>query len=154
MPNIKVFQKPGSNQIDQQGLTFYKEVISRYISLELFDEDALVSLFRLSAGIVRDMIRNTGDACAYAVGSDSGKVLLEHTQNVWYETMRYYRNQLYSEDYEVIKKVDEEPYIQGINEIPRLLHSKAIVFYPNAEGWYGVHPAIKRMLGLDDNVSG
>jgi hypothetical protein len=146
VPNIKVFAAPDAETLDEDGFRFYKNVISRYVSLSLFREDALASLCRLSAGILRDMIRNTGDACGYATDAGSDRVTLEHVEPVWNQVMRFYRNQLRVEDYEVLRKVDEQPLPEGIDGVPPLLNSKAVVFYPNGEGWYGVHPAVQRMM--------
>ncbi len=146
VPNIKVFNEPGSTDIDPEGFKFYKEVISRYISLKFFDADALESLFHLSAGVVRDMIRNTGDACLNAYEDKKKKVGNEDVEKVWNSTMRFYRSQLMKDDYEVLSRTDNEPFIKGIDGLPPLLQSKAVVFYPNGEGWYGVHPAVRRII--------
>ena len=147
VPNIKIFREPGSEILDAEGLAFYREVISRYVSLDLFTEEALASLCRLSAGILRDMIRNTGDACGYAFDSGAETVESVHVERVWYGVMRFYMNQLRGEDYDVLKVVEREPtFKRGIDGVPPLLQSKAIVYYPNGLGWYGVHPAIRRMM--------
>ncbi len=147
VPNVKVFEAPGSKTLDAAGFTFYREVISRYAPLELFTEEALVSLCQLSAGIVRDMIRSTGDAAYHADKAGSPRVRIEHVEPVWHRAMRYYTNLLTSEDYEVLRRVEQDPLLEGGNEgVPRLLQLKAVVFYPNARGWYGVHPAVRRML--------
>ena len=146
VPNIKVFDQPGSDEIDPDGFAFYKDAISRYVSLDFFAIEALDSLFRLSAGIVRDMIRNTGNACAYALEAKASRVSVEQAEKVWNETIRFYRSQLKESDYHVLDRVVKAPNIQGIDGVPSLLHSKAIVFYPDGEGWYGVHPAVCRML--------
>ena len=153
VPNVKIFTGAGSDEIDEDGFAFYKNVISRYISLDLFTEEALRSLFRLSAGIVRDMIRNTGDACGYASEAGASHVDVKHAERVWHEIMHYYRSQLHVQDYAVLRKVESNPRIEGVDGVPPLLHSKAVVFYPNDEGWYGVHPAIRRMIGASGPAS-
>ena len=61
--------------------------------------------------------------------------------------MRYYTNLLSGEDYEVLRRVEKDPLLeQGNDGVPRLLHIKAVVFYPNDRGWYGVHPGVRRMF--------
>lgn len=147
VPNIKVFTKPDSLRVDSSGLHFCKQVIeSRGVHRNVFTRDSLRSLFVLSAGIVRDMIRNASNACSYAKTDGKSRVSESHVEMVWNEVVRYYRRQLKTEHYEAIRKVRQTPYLQGIDGIPPLLHSKAIVFYPNGEGWYGVHPAVCRIL--------
>jgi hypothetical protein len=71
---------------------------------------------------------------------------VEHAEQVWNEIKRYYRSQLHKQDYAVLREVESHPYLQGIDGVPPLLHSKAVIFYPDGEGWYGVHPAIRPML--------
>ncbi|MCP4657283.1 MAG: hypothetical protein GY856_17880 [bacterium] len=154
VPNVRVFTRAESDEIDLDGLAFCEQVISRYASLDLFTEEARASLFRLSAGILRDMIRSTGDACGYAVDDGASRVTAEHTEKVWFANMRYYRAQLHVSDYEVLRKVEKSPRLEGIDGVPPLLHSKAVVLYPNDEGWYGVHPAIRRMIGASASGSG
>ena len=100
------------------------------------------------------MIRNSGDACAYAHDAGASRVEKEHAERVWHELMRFYRAQLRTDDYKVLRKVEKTPYIEGIDGVPELLHSKAVVFYPNAEGWFGVHPAVRRILGASQNDPG
>jgi len=146
VPNIKVFKEQGSDEIDRDGFKFYRDLVSRYIYLDKFTEEALASLFRLSAGILRDMIRNTGDACAYTMEDNSKIVDVKHTRRVWNEMKRFYRMQLKRADYEVLRYVAQNPSIEGKDGIPPLLHSKAVVFYPNGEGWYGVHPAVSEII--------
>jgi hypothetical protein len=148
IPNIKVFKDASSEEIDTYSFGFFKDVIGRYISLNFFTDAALQSLYKLSAGILRDMIRNVGDACAYA--NDAGATIVDekYVTIVWNEMKSYYRRQLFKKDYEILKRVDEERHIQGIDGIPPLLHNKAIVFYPNGEGWYGVHPAVQEILNV------
>ncbi len=154
VPNVKVFAAPDSSELDAMGLQFYEQVISRYVSLDLFSREARQSLFCLSAGILRDMIRNTGDACAYALEAGAPRVEEEHAEKVWFGLMRFYRAQLLEDDYKVLRKVEKTPYIEGVDGVPKLLHSKAVVFYPNAEGWFGVHPAVRRILEVSQNGPG
>ncbi|HEX9737261.1 MAG TPA: hypothetical protein VGG06_35300 [Thermoanaerobaculia bacterium] len=154
VPNVKVFQTPGVEELDDAGFRFYQEVISRYVSIELFSEEALRSLCRLSAGILRDMIRNTGDACGYAADAGSPRVTTDHVESVWNQMMRFYRNQLRVKDYEALEKVASQPLPRGIDGVPPLLNSKAVVFYPNGEGWYGVHPAVQRLMAASAALSG
>ncbi len=146
VPNIKVFEEPNREALDIAGFSFYKDVISRYVSLELFSEEALKSLCELSAGILRDMIRNTGDACGYAVDAGAPKVTPEHVEPVWNQMMRFYRSQLLKKDYEVLDEVNKQALPKGIDGVAPLLSSKAVVLYPNGEDWYDVHPAVRRML--------
>lgn len=146
LPNIKVFRASDDSTLDPEGHEFFREVISRYLPLSCFAEDALESLFRLSAGIVRDMIKRTGDACGYAADEGAESVELSHVRRVWDRQIQFYRRILYTSDYETLRKVADNPYPQGMDNFPRLLFQKAIVFYPNGQGWYDVHPAVREII--------
>ena len=146
MPNIKVFVKAGSKDIDPEGLAFCKDVISKYANLDLFSDEALDSLFRLSGGILRDMIRNCGDACGFADDEGADRAEKQHVERIWNEQTGFFRRVLKKADYEVLRQVEKAPRPKGLDGIPPLLHLKAIIFYPNGEGWYGVHPAVQRLL--------
>lgn len=146
LSNIRVFKSPVSAEIDEDGFEFCRHVIGRYASLSLFTDEALRSLFTLSAGMVRDMIRYSGEACGRALDGGATRVELEHAEKIWYGVMGYYRSMLLADDFDVLREVLGNPYPKGIDGVARLLHRKAIVVYPNSEQWYGVHPAIRRIL--------
>ena len=83
LPNIKVFSKPASQDLDPAGFEFFREVIAHLADPALFTEDALPEIFRNSGGMVRDMIGYAGDACQYADHDNPrGKVELKHVQRV------------------------------------------------------------------------
>ena len=146
LPNIKVFAKARSKSVAPNGLAFHRNVISKYANPDLFSDETLESLFRLSGGILRDMIRNCGDACGFADDEGAGRVEKEHVERIWNEQTGFFRRVLKKADYEVLRQVEEDPYPEGFDGIPPLLHLKAIIFYPNGEGQYGVHPAVQRLL--------
>ncbi len=60
LPNIRVHRSPGSEELDADGFKFFKEVIRRLASLDLFTAEALEAIFRLSGGMLRDMIGIAG----------------------------------------------------------------------------------------------
>lgn len=148
LPNIKVYAGTDSDKIDEKGFAFYKKVISRYANLTLFTDEALESLFILSAGLIRDMIRFTGDACGYAADDKAAKVEIQHADIVWYGEMSRLSRLISGADIEILKRIEENPRPQGADGISYLLHRKAIICYPNGNDWYGVHPALRRALGF------
>ncbi len=147
LSNVKVFTKAGSDDLDSTGFKFFKEVISRLASLDLFTDKALREIFRLSGGMLRDMIGLAGDAAKYADAEDpQGKVKPAHVTRVLNDRKAYFRRLLSAKDFEVLRRVRENPYPLGFDGIGPLLHLKAIIFYPNGEGWYGLHPAVQSIL--------
>jgi hypothetical protein len=57
LPNIKVFKKPKSEELDPEGRNFFDQLMARYVAADLITEAARDSIFRLSAGLVRDKVR-------------------------------------------------------------------------------------------------
>ena len=150
LANIKVFESAHDSRINNEGFGFFKDVVSRYIDLTYFEAGTLEKLFLLSGGVVRDMIKHTGNACGYAADDTSETVTLAHVQRVWDQQQQFYRRILYESDYEILRKVAENPYPRGMDGLSRLLFQKAILFYPNGEGWYGVHPAVHEIIEKPD----
>ncbi|MGH8528108.1 MAG: hypothetical protein ACREXY_28970, partial [Gammaproteobacteria bacterium] len=60
LPNIKVFSEPDLQNLDAAGFAFFREVIAHLADPALFTEDALREVFRISGGMVRDMIGYAG----------------------------------------------------------------------------------------------
>ncbi len=147
LANIKVYTGPGTDELNVEGFEFFKQVISHLAKLSLFEEDALEDLFRLSGGMIRDMIGFAGDACKFAaMENPAGKVQRRHVVRVLDERKAFFRKILTASDYQVLEKVRKNPYPKGVDGIGPLLHLKAIIFYPNGEGWYGLNPAVAAIL--------
>jgi len=147
LPNINVYTGPDGRKLAPAGYKFFCDVIARLADLGLFRDEALRELFRLSGGMVRDMIGFAGDACKYADMDDpEGKVGPRHVQSVLDERKAFFRRLLSPADYEVLRRVAENPRPLGIEGLGPLLHLKAVIYYPNGEGWYGLHPAVQAIL--------
>ena len=146
LPNIKVYAGENANDLSKEGLRFYKDIISRYVDLNLFAENTLESLFEISAGIVRDMIRLTGIACGYGAHAGGKKLTLDHVQRLWDEETARFRALIESADYDLLKYLIDNPHPVGLNRFGALFHLKAVIFYPNGEGWYGLHPVVRRII--------
>lgn len=147
LPNIKVFSKPASLDLDPAGFEFFREVMAHLADPALFTEDALREIFRISGGMVRDMIGYAGDACKYAdQDNPRGKVELKHVHQVLDDRKAFFRRLLTRADYDILSGVLENPTPLGIEGLGPLLHLKAVIYYPNGEGWYGLHSAVAAIL--------
>ena len=147
LPNIKVFSKPASQNLDPAGFEFFREVIAHLSDPALFTEDALHEIFRNSGGMVRDMIGYAGDACQYADHDNPhAKVELKHVQQVLDDRKAFFRRLLIRADYDILSRIQEDPTPLDSDGLGPLLHLKAVIYYPNGEGWYGLHPAVAAIL--------
>ena len=147
LPNIKVFSEPASQDLDPAGLDFFREVIAHLADPALFTEDARRKIFRISGGMVRDMIGRAGDSCKYADHDNPrGKVEGKHVQQVLDDRKAFFRWLLTRPDYDILSGILGSPYPLGSEGLGPLLHLKAVIYYPNGEGWYGLHPAVAAIL--------
>jgi len=62
------------------------------------------------------------------------------------ERKAFFRRILTGPDYIILEKVRHNPYPKGTEGIGPLLHLKAVIFYPNGEGWHGINPAVAAIL--------
>lgn len=147
LPNIRVHAKPGADKLDREGFAFFKEVIRRLAELDLFSDAALRDIFRLSGGMLRDMIGIAGDACKHADRENpNGKVSTAHVRRVLEDRMAYFHRLLLKKDYEVLRTVAANPHPLGFDGMGPLLHLKAILYFPNGRGWYALNPAVQAIL--------
>lgn len=147
--NIPVYQNCDNRYQDlsEPGFSFFKDLIGRYCVPELFEAGVLKCLFELSAGHLRDMIRICSSACRYAIGRRAEKVSLDHAKEMWYVERRRFTQLMTGEDYDILRRVDDDPQLKkGQKDLAHLIHRKAIIFCPNGEGWYGLHPALKQKM--------
>jgi hypothetical protein len=73
---------------------------------------------------------------------------MRHVESVWQEAMDFFHGILYRPDYETLEYILRNPYPKGLDNVPNLIFRKAVVYYPNGLGWYGVHPAVQRLLKI------
>ena len=147
--NIPVYQECDKRyqNLSNSGFVFFEKLIGRYCVPELFEAGVLKCLFELSAGHLRDMIRVCANVCGHALDQDASKVSLEHAKQSWYAERQRFTRLMTSEDYEILRRVDGDPYLEkGQNDLAHLIHRKAIIFFPNGDGWYGLHPALKQKM--------
>lgn len=149
LENIKVYRNPEDRSLDQQGFDFFTKLIERYARRNLFSVESLESLFELSAGIVRDMIRFTGDACGYAAEAGAETVECDSVEKVWNREMARMSRLIGDAEVQTLEKIEKQPHPRGVDGVEMLLHRKAVIYYPNGAGWYGVHPVLRRYYQLD-----
>lgn len=147
--NIPVYQNCHERYqvLSDQGFAFFEDLIYRYCAPELFEEGVLKCLFELSAGHMRDMIRACSEACGYAMDRGAEKIAHNHVKEVWYAERRIFTNLMTGEDYDILRRVDGDPQlVQGQKDLAHLIHRKALIFFPNGDGWYSLHPALKQKM--------
>jgi hypothetical protein len=76
----------------------------------------------------------------------SEQVEPKHVKRVMDERKAFFRRLLTSADYQILGKLRDNPRPLGIEGLGPLLHLKAVIFYPNGEGWYGLNPAVQSIL--------
>lgn len=149
VPNIPIYHGCDARYgpLFESGFSFFQDLIFRYCHPELFDAGVLPCLFELSAGHLRDMVEVCTDACQLALTKRAQKVSVEHVKQVWYAQRIAFTNLMTGDDYEILRRVDGDPYLKkGQQDLAHLIHRKAILFFPNGDGWYSLHPALKQKM--------
>lgn len=147
VPNLKVYAGAEDHRIHPEGLTFFTQLIERHCRQELFDPQVLPCLFEVSGGDVRDMIRAAYEACNSALLDQNPRVMPENAIAVWHKKTNFFQFQLTGDDYAILTRILEDPYLRkGNRDVPPLLHKKAILCFTNGIYWYSVHPVVKLMM--------
>lgn len=152
LPNIKVFKGPGLEELDANGFKFFRNLIRPLADLTLFSDEALAELFRLSGGILRDMLGMAGDACMYGAIDQAEHIDLRHVRRVLDDRKAFYRRLLTNADYKILAEVRSNPHPPVVEGVGSLLHLKAIIFDANGEGWFYLNPAVEAILVGDSTV--
>lgn len=152
VPSLRVISQPGTRKLDGNGFRFFRDTLSRLVDLKLFSEPSLKELFRLSGGVVRDMIGFAGDSCGQAALARAHRVGDQHVRRVRDDLKAYFRKILTDDDYAVLHRVRDEPRPLNIAGLPRLLNLQAILLESNGDEWFRPSFAVESLLEDDSSI--
>lgn len=154
MPMIKVRSKDGSPYepgIDAARAVVYKRIPPESLESLLGEQwEARVStLIGWSGGYPRELVRLLRQCLRYKTYPLSE----EDFQRVFDEVAASYRNLVYREDYAWLLEVARQRWVTVDTEkqhpsAARMLAINAVLYYPNGEGFYDLHPAVYRIPEL------
>jgi GTPase SAR1 family protein len=145
-PNIKIHEKDGSEHHCEKGREFMKEIVSKRVSLELFEPDALEYILDMSGGVVREFIRIIRDSSIRALAR--GKITIDKdiAIDVVNGLKNLYQAQLSDSDYKVLLEVYKTKDIKRDDKLVNLLHNLSVLEYRNGRSWCDLNPVVRSIL--------
>jgi len=155
LPNYKVQLKNPHYKAELKGINELKEIITKRVTTELFEDDALTKLVRTSGGIPRTAILLTQKACIKALVKKSTKVGISHVDAAIADERRDFDRLLTKEQLELLKHVHSTKDIDSDPDkgYLDLLHNLSVIEYRNGDVWYGVSPLVFRLIGEEDELT-
>lgn len=145
-PNIKIHEKNGSEHPYEKGKDFMKEIVSKRVSQDLFEPDALEYILDMSGGVVREFIRIIRDSSIRAL--TRGKITIDKdiAIDVVNGLKNLYQAQLSDSDYKVLLEVYKTKDIKRDDQLVNLLHNLSVLEYKNGRSWCDLNPVVRSIL--------
>ena len=145
-PNIKIHEKEGSEHHYEKGRDFMKEIVSKRVSQDLFEPDALEYILDMSGGVVREFIRIIRDSSIRAL--TRGKITIDKdiAIDVVNGLKNLYQAQLSDSDYNVLLEVHKTKDIKRDDKLVNLLHNLSVLEYRNGRSWCDLNPVVRSIL--------
>ncbi len=148
LPMVKTLKKDGTRYED--GIGELKEILSKRMDLDLFDQEALEYLIMKTGGIIRDLLNLSADCCLTASLKADTESDVKIDSSIVHEALSElrndYRRMLTVEDYEKLETIKERKDSDKDESLMGLLHSLSVLYYLNDDCWYDVHPVIDQLL--------
>ena len=143
-PNIKIHERDGSEY--QKGIGFMKEIVSKRVSTDLFEDDTLEYIIDMSGGVAREYIRIIRDSAIRAITRGKTSISKDIAVEVVNGLKNLYKAQLSDDDYEVLKDVYKTKDIKRDEQLVGLLHNLSVLEYKNADSWCDLNPIVRSIL--------
>ena len=145
-PNIKINEREGVDHPYPKGREFMKEIVSKRVSLELFEPDALEYIIDMSGGVVREFIRIIRDSAVRAITKNRDIIDKDIAVEVVNGLKNIYQAQLSDEDYQVLQEVHQTKDIKKDEQLVGLLHNLSVLEYRNDRSWCDLNPIVRAIL--------
>ena len=145
-PNIKIHEREGPEHPYPKGREFMKEIVSKRVSLEMFEPDALEYIIDMSGGVVREFIRIIRDSSVRAITRKKNLIDKDIAMEVVNGLKNIYQAQLSDEDYKVLQDVHRTKDIKRDELLVGLLHNLSVLEYRNERSWCDLNPIVRAIL--------
>ncbi len=145
-PNIKINEREGVDHPYPKGRKFMKEIVSKRVSLELFEPDALEYIIDMSGGVVREFIRIIRDSAVRAITKNRDIIDKDIAVEVVNGLKNIYQAQLSDEDYQLLQEVHQTKDIKKDEQLVGLLHNLSVLEYRNDRSWCDLNPIVRAIL--------
>lgn len=144
LPVTRISHKDGTK--DVEAYNKLKEIIGKRADLQLFGQEVLDELIRISGGVLRDLSEDIRDCCIRCLSSSKEKIDLEIVNKVRSGRRNNFLRQIEEKDYERLREISEKKSSKRDAEFLELLHNMSVLEYMNDELWYDIHPVVKMLL--------
>lgn len=146
LPNITIFDRQGKEETNAHKVL--KEAILKRAEEHLFTIDAIKEAIRLSGGLMIELIGLIQDATLEAMVNEKEKIDVVDIHKSATKRRNDFQRLLSSEQYNVLKRINEDKEKKAINEeaFLRCLHNLSLLEYQNGDVWVDVHPIVKPLL--------
>lgn len=145
-PNIKIHEREGPKHPYPKGREFMKEIVSKRVSPDMFEPDALEYIIDMSGGVVREFIRIIRDSAVRAITRKKDLIDKDIAVEVVNGLKNIYQAQLSDEDYKVLIEVHQTKDIKRDEQLVGLLHNLSVLEYRNDRSWCDLNPIVRAIL--------
>ena len=145
-PNIKINEREGPDYPYLTGRNFMKEIVSKRVSLDMFEPDAIEYIIDMSGGVVREFIRIIRDSAVRAITRKKDLIDKDIAVEVVNGLKNIYQAQLSDEDYLVLINVHQTKDIKRDEQLVGLLHNLSVLEYKNNRSWCDLNPIVRAIL--------
>ena len=145
-PNIKINERVGPDYPYLKGRNFMKEIVSKRVSLDMFEPDAIEYIIDMSGGVVREFIRIIRDSAVRAITRKKDLIDKDIAVEVVNGLKNIYQAQLSDEDYQVLQEVHQTKDIKRDEQLVGLLHNLSVLEYKNDRSWCDLNPIVRAIL--------
>ena len=145
-PNIKIHEREGPEHPYSKGREFMKEIVSKRVSPDMFEPDALEYIIDMSGGVVREFIRIIRDSAVRAITRKKDLIDKDIAVEVVNGLKNIYQAQLSDEDYKVLIEVHQTKDIKRDEQLVGLLHNLSVLEYRNDRSWCDLNPIVRAIL--------
>lgn len=145
LPNIKTRFR--DDKEDKEGLQQLRTILTKRVKEDLFTDDALNNVARVSSGIPRELIALARRACLNARTSDKKIIDQNAVKQAARSKQKDYQVLLTSRQIDLLRNIRKTKRVENDEDHRSLLHNLSALEYQNDEGvWYDVHPLVEPLL--------
>ncbi len=143
-PNIKIHEMNGSPY--PKGIDFMKQIVSKRVSMDMFENVAMEYMIGMSGGVVREFVRIIRDSAVKAMAKGKKSISKDIAVDVVNGLKNIYQAQLSASDYELLIDVCTNNDLKRDEQLVGLLHNLSVLEYKNDRSWCDLNPIVRSIL--------
>jgi hypothetical protein len=143
--NIRVLERH-SGQGVREAFDLLNVLLGKRIDLMLIDEEAQMEAFRMSGGVVRQLVRIMKDGTIKALARKRATIARDLISAAVIELRNEFSRELVARHYKVLDAVLTDQPIDDEKTLRELYHARILLEYENGERWNAVNPIVAPLL--------